>query len=146
MIECGLFVVLSDFLEGGEVVFNGVQVRGIGRKKEQRGSRAGNERCGLGAFVEGDLVQDHDMSSVEEGAEGFPQPGSEELRVAGSLKHHWGCKGLADPCGDQQGPWPAVARDHPVNALSSGGVDRAAGDGGGKAAFIQVYQLLATRR
>jgi hypothetical protein len=42
-------------------VFDGIQVRGIGREKEQRSALARDERMGLYAFVEGNVVYDHDM-------------------------------------------------------------------------------------
>ncbi len=50
VIKGGLVIVFSKFFEGGEIVFDRVQVRGIRRQKEQR-SCAMNERVGFRALV-----------------------------------------------------------------------------------------------
>ena len=46
VVEGGLLLILSAFLEDGELMFNGVQIWGIGREEQQGCACLGDEpRC-----------------------------------------------------------------------------------------------------
>ena len=104
-----MFVVFANFLEGREVVCNGVQIRGVERQKEQRGSSVGNECLSFCAFVEGDGVPDHDMGGGQERTAFLFQPSGEDGRVTGALKQERGGKGFPDPGGKQRRARPALS-------------------------------------
>ena len=92
-------VFAVDF-DGGEVVFDRVQVRGI-RRQEQKGcSPLFNPFLGIAAFVKGDVVHDNDMVFVQARTELPLQPRIEDVRIACSLKQKRFFKALADARGD----------------------------------------------
>jgi hypothetical protein len=81
-----VFVVFAQALEGGEVVFNRIEVGGIRRQKEQARPCGVKEGLGLGAFVERHVVPHYHLLGVQQGAELLFEPRIEEGRIAGAFK------------------------------------------------------------
>lgn len=62
-------MIFTQAFEGGEVVFNGVEVGGVRRQEEEGGPSTFNQLSGRGAFVKGDIIHHHDLSRVQARAE-----------------------------------------------------------------------------
>jgi hypothetical protein len=76
-IEGGACIVCPAVLEGGEVVFEGVEGGSIRREEQERGPGLGEERVGRRAVVEGRVIQAHDVGRRPERAALLGQPGLE---------------------------------------------------------------------
>ncbi len=96
-----MFVVFASALERGEVVFDGVQVWRVWRQEQESSRGAFNQLSGLGTFVEGHIIHDHDMRGFQAGTELSFQPPIEDICVAGPLKQAGGFAAGSDPGGNQ---------------------------------------------
>ena len=68
-VERGMFIIFAQAFEGGEVVFNGVEVGRIWGQEEESGPGTFNQFSGRGAFVKGDIIHHHDLRRVQARAE-----------------------------------------------------------------------------
>ena len=57
--------ILAAFLEGSEVMLNGVEVGRVRRQEEQRGASGSDELRRLGRFVKRGIIEDDEMLGVE---------------------------------------------------------------------------------
>lgn len=62
-------IIFTQAFEGGEVVFNGIEVGGVRWQEEEGGAGAFNQFSGRGAFVKGDIIHHHDLRRVQARAE-----------------------------------------------------------------------------
>lgn len=135
-------VFAVDF-DGGEVIFDRVQVRGIRRQEQKGGSPLFNPFSGIAAFVKGDVVHDNDMVFVQARTELPLQPRIEDVRIACSLKQKRFFKALADARGDQRRARPPFSRNQSINALSFWRIGITPIGRRRKAAFIDIHKCLA---
>ncbi len=96
-----MFVVFASALERGEVVFDGVQVGRVWRQEQESSCCAFDQLSGLGTFVEGHIIHDHDRRGVQAGTELSFQPPIEDSGGAGPLKQEGGFEAGSDPGGNQ---------------------------------------------
>lgn len=78
-------------------MFDGVQVGRIRREEQDRGPGGADEGLGCCQFMEGDIIEHHDVRGGEKGTECLFEPSVEEQGVAGTCKQEWGGQGGADP-------------------------------------------------
>ena len=104
-----MFVVFSGPFDVGEVVFDGVEIRRIGRQEKQGGSFSVEELFGFCAFVERHIIHDDHMIVIQYGAKLIFQPGVKDFCIAGSLKQEGSLKGFTEACSDQGGARPFVS-------------------------------------
>lgn len=79
-------MVFPVFVEGGEVMFNGVEGGRVRRQEEQRGAGGCDELRRLWRFVKGCIVQYDEVLGIEARAQPCLQPGVEDHRIASALE------------------------------------------------------------
>lgn len=75
-------MVFPVFFEGGEIMFNGVEVGRVRREEEQRGAGGGDTLRCLWRFVKGRIIEYDEVLGIEAWAQSCLQPGVEDHRLA----------------------------------------------------------------
>ncbi len=136
-------IIFTQAFEGGEVVFNGIEVGGVRRQEEEGGAGAFNQFSGRGAFVKGDIIHHHDLRRVQARAELGVEPAIEDFGVAGALKQERSGKAVAYPSGNEGSPRTPVAGAQPVYPPPLRRIGVLSGDSGTEPALIYVDKLFA---
>ena len=107
MDACG-FLIFPVFLEGCEVMLDGVQVGRIGWQKQQRGAGVLDEVRRFRSFVKGRVVHDDQVLVGQTRTQPGFEPGVEHRGIAGAFEEERFFKIQPDAGGDQRGARSAV--------------------------------------
>lgn len=99
-------MVLPVFLEGGEVVLDGVEVRRIRWQEQQHGAGVFDELRRFRRLVKGGVVHDDEMAAVQAWAEPRLEPAVEHRRIARSFQEERFSKSPFNAGRDQRGTRP----------------------------------------
>ena len=107
----------EEFFDKGEIVFDFVEVRGIGRQEEDLvgGGRGNGSEIGF-VMERGIIPDDRGLDPQDREQLGF-KPVVDEGRIGGAFKQDGGQEGLAPPGGKQIGAPPSFAPPVAVDLL-----------------------------
>jgi hypothetical protein len=111
-------MVFPAFLEGSEVLFDGVKVGRVRRQIQQRGAGGLDELRRLRRCVKGRVVHNHEVLGIETRAQPCPEPGVEDHRIARPLKQQWFFELPIHTDRNQRGSWPSLPGDQAVHAVA----------------------------
>jgi len=136
-------MVFPVFFEGGEVMFNGVEVGRVRRQAKQHGAGGGDELRRLWRFVNGGMIQYDEVLSIEARAQSRLQPGVEDHGIACALEEQRFFEAPFHSGGNERGPWPSMPGDQTVHAVALRRIPIPPRRRRGKAAFIDMNGLFA---
>lgn len=141
IVNGDVFLILPTFLEGSEVMLDGIEVWGVRWQEQQGGTGLLNQLGGFWRCVKGGVVHDHEVLGREARAQPRLQPGVEDPRIAGPFEQQRFLEPSLNARGQQRGPRPSMSRDQPIHALALRGIPIPSGGRRRKATFINMDEL-----
>jgi hypothetical protein len=135
---------LADFLDVGEVVFDGAKVWGIRRQKKDMMAVPMSDGFQVFLFVESGVVKDNRGVWPQGFAKHLVEPAVDKSRVRGTREQQRCKKILAATRGDQACPWTAMTGMIAVHFLAARAPAVAAAYIGIEARFIGIGDIPAT--
>ena len=134
---------MAAFFHDCKILFNGIEILGIRREREQRVARLLDQVSSLGGFVKGRVIHDQDRGWSQLFEEMVFQPDIEPLRIRRPLKQHRGQQ-MRAPFGCQQtragSRIPTPLSSNPVPSARPSSPSRG---GALKSTFIHIHQLIS---
>ena len=100
-------------------MFDGIEVRGIGRQKHQATTSLFYQLGRCWRLMKAGVVQHNDTARRQSRQKNFFKISVDHLRVATSLKDHWRDQFALLGSGDNAGALPSLAGNFLINALAS---------------------------
>ncbi len=110
VFECAWPERAEERLQFGERLFNGIEVRAVGRKKSQQGSRLLDRGAHRGLFVGGEIVEHNDIARPQRGHQDLLDVGPEGGVVDRPIEHGSGRQGRGAQRRDDGVRLPVAAR------------------------------------
>ena len=86
VVEGGLLLILPAFLEGGEIMFDRVQIWRIRREEQQGRACLLDEPRRFRRGMKRGVVHNHEVLSIQTRAQPRLEPGIEDRRIAGPIE------------------------------------------------------------